>query len=45
MIESGKILEVKFTVEDPDTFYAPWSAIAALSPRADHDDRASLCRE
>ena len=27
MIEGGKVLEVKFTVEDPDTFYAPWSAL------------------
>jgi len=26
MIENGKTLEVAFTVDDPDTFYEPWSA-------------------
>ena len=27
LINDGKILEVTFRVEDPDTFYEPWSAI------------------
>ena len=27
LIDDGKALEVKFTVEDADTFYQPWSAI------------------
>jgi hypothetical protein len=27
LIEDGKNLEVNFTVEDPDTFNAPWSAL------------------
>jgi hypothetical protein len=27
LIDDGKTLEVSFTVEDPDTFNAPWSAI------------------
>ena len=26
MIDGGKTLEVSFTVDDPDTFYAPWTA-------------------
>jgi len=27
MTDGGQTMEVKFTVEDPDTFYAPWTAI------------------
>jgi hypothetical protein len=27
LIDDGKVLEVKFTVEDPDTYYEPWSAM------------------
>ena len=27
LADDGKVLEVAFRVEDPDTFYAPWSAI------------------
>ena len=27
MVEDGKMLEVKFTVTDPDTYYEPWSAM------------------
>ena len=27
MIDGGKMLEVNFTVADPDTFYAPWPAL------------------
>jgi hypothetical protein len=27
LVDDGKILEVKFTVEDPDTYNGPWSAI------------------
>jgi hypothetical protein len=30
LIDDGKTLEVTFRVEDPDTFYQPWSAIARL---------------
>jgi hypothetical protein len=30
MIDGGKALQVTFRVEDPDTFYQPWSAIAKL---------------
>jgi hypothetical protein len=30
LIDSGKTLQVTFRVEDPDTFYQPWSAIAKL---------------
>jgi hypothetical protein len=30
MIDGGKTLEVTFRVEDPDTFYQPWSAIGKL---------------
>jgi hypothetical protein len=26
MIENGRLLEVVFTVDDPDAFYAPWTA-------------------
>ena len=27
MIDNGQRLEVTFTVEDPDTYYEPWSGI------------------
>ena len=27
LIDSGQRLEVAFTVEDPDTYYEPWSGI------------------
>jgi hypothetical protein len=27
LVDDGKMLEVRFTVEDPDTFNAPWSAM------------------
>jgi hypothetical protein len=30
MIDDGKTLQVTFRVEDPDTFYQPWSAIGKL---------------
>jgi hypothetical protein len=30
LIEDGKTLQVTFRVEDPDTFYQPWSAIGKL---------------
>jgi hypothetical protein len=30
MIDGGKTLQVTFRVEDPDTFYQPWSAIGKL---------------
>jgi hypothetical protein len=31
MIDGGKRMEVRFRVEDPDTFYQPWSAIGYLN--------------
>jgi hypothetical protein len=30
LVDDGKTLEVTFRVEDPDTFYQPWSAIGRL---------------
>jgi hypothetical protein len=30
LVDEGKTLEVTFRVDDPDTFYQPWSAIARL---------------
>ena len=27
LTDGGKVLEVNIRIEDPDTFYAPWSAI------------------
>jgi hypothetical protein len=27
MVENGRIMEVIFTVDDPDTFYAPWTGM------------------
>ncbi len=30
LIDDGKTLEVTFRIEDPDTFYQPWSAIGKL---------------
>jgi hypothetical protein len=30
LVDDGKMLEVRFRIEDPDTFYQPWSAIGRL---------------
>jgi hypothetical protein len=30
LVNDGKTLQVTFRVEDPDTFYKPWSAIGNL---------------
>jgi hypothetical protein len=30
LVDGGKALQVTFRIEDPDTFYQPWSAIAKL---------------
>jgi hypothetical protein len=30
LVDGGKMLEVTFRIEDPDTFYQPWSALGRL---------------
>ncbi len=30
LVDDGKMLEVTFRIEDPDTFYQPWSAVGRL---------------
>ncbi len=44
VIEDGKFLEVNFTVEDPDTFNAPWSAIQRYR-RAQGPMNEQICAE
>ena len=44
VIEDGKFLEVNFTVEDSDTFNAPWSAIQRYR-RAQGPMNEQICAE
>src|SRR6516162_5041609 len=43
-IEDGKVLEVRFTVDDPDAFYEPWSAIQRYG-RVQQPLREDICAE
>ncbi len=43
-IENGRFIEVVFTVEDPDAFYAPWSATRRWR-RAEHPMIEEPCAE
>jgi hypothetical protein len=42
--EDGKVLEVTFRIEDPDTFNAPWSAIQQFR-RVDRPMHEEICAE
>jgi hypothetical protein len=44
MIDGGKVLEVLFTVDDPDAFHAPWSAIQRYR-RVQQPWREDICAE
>jgi hypothetical protein len=44
LIDEGKILEVKFTVTDPDTYYEPWSATRRFR-RVQQDYSEEACAE
>jgi hypothetical protein len=44
LVENGKQLEVRVRVEDPDTFYAPWSGTMLYSP-VDEPMLESACAE
>jgi len=44
MVDDGKVLEVNFTVEDPDAFYEPWSAIQRYR-RMQQPLREEICAE
>jgi hypothetical protein len=43
-VEGGKVLEVKFTVDDPDAFNAPWSAMQRYR-RVQQPLREEICAE
>jgi hypothetical protein len=44
LIENGAQMEMKFTVEDPEAFYEPWSAIRRFR-RVTQDYREEVCAE
>jgi len=44
MIDGGKVLEVNFTVDDPDAFQEPWSAIQRYR-RVQQPWREDICAE
>jgi hypothetical protein len=44
LIDDGKMLEVKFTVTDPDTYYEPWSAMRRFR-RVQQDYAEEACAE
>ena len=44
MIDGGKVLEVNFTVDDPDAFHEPWSAIQRYR-RVQQPWREDICAE
>ncbi len=44
LVDDGKTLEVTFRIEDPDTFYQPWSAIGKLR-RVERPMHEEACAE
>jgi hypothetical protein len=44
MIDGGKMLQVTFTVDDPDAFYQPWSGMRRYR-RAEREDAEMICAE
>jgi hypothetical protein len=44
LVDDGKTLEVTFLIDDPDTFYQPWSAMARLQ-RVPSQWREEACAE
>jgi hypothetical protein len=44
VIDGGKVLEVNFTVDDPDAFYEPWSAFQRYG-RVQQPLREDICAE
>ncbi len=44
VVDDGKVLEVNFTVDDPDAFYEPWSATQRYR-RVEQPFREEICAE
>ncbi len=44
LVEDGKILEAQFTVDDPDSFYQPWSGMRRFR-RVDVPYMEEVCAE
>jgi hypothetical protein len=44
LIDDGNMLEVSIRVEDPDTYYEPWSAIQCFR-RVQQQMREEVCAE
>jgi hypothetical protein len=44
VIDDGKAREVKFTVDDPDAFYEPWTAMQRYA-RVQRPLREEICAE
>ena len=44
MVDGGKMIEVTFTVDDPDTFNEPWTAIRRYRG-AEREDTEKICAE
>jgi hypothetical protein len=44
MIDGGKMMEATFTVDDPDTFYQPWSGMRRYR-RAERESSEMICAE
>jgi hypothetical protein len=44
IIDGGKMLQVTFTVDDPDAFYQPWSGMRRFR-RAEREDVEMICAE
>ncbi len=44
IIDDGKMMEATFTVEDPDSFYQPWTGMRRFR-RAQHEFAENICAE
>jgi hypothetical protein len=44
MVDGGKAMEVIFTVEDPDAFYEPWTAMRRYR-RVEPEPYEKICAE
>src|SRR5271169_6068029 len=44
IVDGGKMMEATFTVDDPDAFYEPWSAMRRYR-RAERVDAEIICAE
>jgi hypothetical protein len=44
MVDGGKAMEVIFTVDDPDAFYEPWTAMRRYR-RVEQEPYEKICAE